>query len=352
MDSNGENLNRKAVCPGSARSGTHHAPDRRALYRARRAADLASAACDRRRKPSPISDSPADTNPRCANSSRVRMISPTRKPTISSTSVRRMRCRLCSHSPWMLTNRPRCDRPSEAGARRRTTNISRVTARSLLPCRHRNGLPAVHRGMPRGISRSLFRPGRRTHGHSARACPPFAGRCPGSRRSRARSRPTSRARGRGPSRKSRHIREMHLRRIVSSSAEIFMSRNCRMYSERPNGPVDQPRNGSLAACISRWPWTTRRPSCDGAFGSCFESLKNIATTDFDASFTCRKSGLPRGSISRITMHRVPTLPTPTTLNTKSCIANCESSAARSDVIDAKYSSSPARVIHRDGRSRS
>ena len=43
-------------------------------------------------------------------------------------------------------------------------------------------------------------------------------------------------------------------RIVSRSADSFASHSWRQSSAGPSGPVIQPRNTSLAACMSFWPW--------------------------------------------------------------------------------------------------
>src|ERR1039457_6126744 len=79
----------------------------------------------------------------------------------------------------------------------------------------------------------------------------------------------------------------------------------------------QPRKMSLTACIRRWPATTRSPSLVNVLAPA-----QALSTDGWASLTCRNSGSvsSRPSISTI-QHRVPTLPTPTTLRAMSANSN-------------------------------
>ncbi len=69
----------------------------------------------------------------------------------------------------------------------------------------------------------------------------------------------------------------------------------------------QPRKMSLAACIRRWPSTTRYP------WFAYRLLpRGDSSTDLRASLTCRKSGSSSSAKSSVSAQRVPTLPTPTT----------------------------------------
>ena len=88
----------------------------------------------------------------------------------------------------------------------------------------------------------------------------------------------------------------------------------------------QPRKMSLAACISRWPTTTRSPWFENSLGP-----RNSSSTDASASFICKNSGSwPSRPISNAIYARVPTLPTPTTLRAKSISSNSSSSTRRSN----------------------
>ena len=90
---------------------------------------------------------------------------------------------------------------------------------------------------------------------------------------------------------------------------------CRSRARRRRCPVEriQPSMMSLAACISRWPSTTRWPWLANLL-----LPRNGSSTEASASLTCRNSGSSSSRPSISTIHaRVPTLPTPTTLRAPS-----------------------------------
>src|SRR5215469_13844528 len=90
---------------------------------------------------------------------------------------------------------------------------------------------------------------------------------------------------------------------------------------------------SLAACMRRWPATTRSP-----WLAYWLAPRYGLRTDACASLICRNSGSmsSRPSIRAI-QQRVPTLPTPTTLRAMSVKSYCSSRTRRSDCRVRRYS---------------